>query len=452
MSAVEKNCICIDLEKQIGPIRIMNAVNNGPSKARSDQTKSNFDDFAALEIPYARLHDSAHCGAYGGHHTVDITGIFPDFDKDADDPANYDFTLTDEFLDTLRRAGTEPFYRLGQSIEHWIKKYGVHPPKDFHKWAVICEHIIRHYNEGWANGFQWNIQYWEIWNEPDCTPTPDGRQGPTWTGTVPQFCEFFTEVVLHLKKCFPKLKIGGPSLGWNLEIGEQVLKHCREHNAQLDFFSWHFYGVNVEPMAEKAEKVRALMTKYGYGDAESILNEWNYVRGWSDEWLYSLDCESGSRNYKGAAFIAAAMSIMQHTSLDMLMFYDARVGCAMNNLFDLVSLEPLRGYYPFVAWAKLRRLGTEVAVDKGDQADIYATAAVGKDGSFGLLVTRYNNNDDVTAAKIVTIQIPEKLRGKKLICHLTDPIKMYTEIFPKVADDGTFKVKMKPNSFIYIEL
>ena len=40
-------------------------------------------------------------------------------------------------------------------------------PKDFKKWAVICEHIIRHYTEGWADGFFYDMPYWEIWNEPD---------------------------------------------------------------------------------------------------------------------------------------------------------------------------------------------------------------------------------------------------------------------------------------------
>ena len=71
--------------------------------------------------------------------------------KDAEDPASYDFVETDDYLKTMRAAGTEPFYRLGQSIEHWIKKYGVNPPADFDKWAAICEHIVRHYNEGWAD-------------------------------------------------------------------------------------------------------------------------------------------------------------------------------------------------------------------------------------------------------------------------------------------------------------
>ena len=75
----------------------------------------------------------------------------------------------------MQKAGTKPFYRLGQSIEHQTKKYGIYPPKDFKKWAKICEHIIRHYNEGWANGYRMGIEYWEIWNEadldqPDCMP------------------------------------------------------------------------------------------------------------------------------------------------------------------------------------------------------------------------------------------------------------------------------------------
>ena len=41
------------------------------------------------------------------------------------------------------------------------------PPKDYAKWARICEHIITHYTEGWADGFNYKITYWEIWNEPE---------------------------------------------------------------------------------------------------------------------------------------------------------------------------------------------------------------------------------------------------------------------------------------------
>ncbi len=48
------------------------------------------------------------------------------------------------------------------NVEHEIKKYGTLVPKDFHKWAVICEHIIKHCNEGFAGGKHYGIEYFEI--------------------------------------------------------------------------------------------------------------------------------------------------------------------------------------------------------------------------------------------------------------------------------------------------
>ena len=303
--SLAKTDVVVDLNTKVGDVKIMNAVNNGPSAWRSDQTRTNFGDYQALEIPYARTHDSAHCHAYGGCHSVDITGIFPDFSKDAEDPASYDFVETDDYLKTMRAAGTEPFYRLGQSIEHWIKKYGVNPPADFDKWAAICEHIVRHYNEGWADGFEWNITYWEIWNEPDLKPAADGRPSPTWTGTPEQFYDLFSKTALRLKKAFPKLKIGGPALAYDEQWADAFLAEMHRRGVALDFFSWHIYAVLPEPVAEKAVRMRALLDKHGYNNTESILNEWNYVRNWSDDWIYSLQVEMGEMNYKGAAFVSA---------------------------------------------------------------------------------------------------------------------------------------------------
>ena len=441
--------IAVRPEQALGPVRIMNAVNNGPMKRGTDQTRGNFDDYAALEIPYARIHDAALCSTYGGCHTVDISAIFPDFRRDADDASAYDFTLTDDYLATMRAAGTEPFYRLGQSIEHWIKKYGVNPPADFGKWASVCEHIVRHFNEGWADGFHWNIQYWEIWNEPDLGVRADGRPSPTWTGTKEQFFELYRITAARLKQAFPALKIGGPALagphGWT----EEFLAFLRETETPLDFFSWHCYTKEPSVLTEYAAWVKERLVKYGFTQTESILNEWNYVRGWTDEWVYSLRVESGDLNYKGAAFIAAAMCACQQAPLDMLMFYDARVTCLMNNLFDHVSLEPLRGYYPFYAWAKLRRLGTAVAVQAENAADLYTAAAVGQDGRLGLLVARYNNDDNVSTPEAVALALPA---GRRPVCHLTDATRLYTETPLAQNDAGEWVLTLKPNAFAFIEM
>lgn len=112
---------------------------------------------------------------------MDIHNIFPDADADPTLPSSYDFAFTDWLLTRLKRQGVEPFYRLGTSIEnsHRLRARYIDPPRDPKKWAQICEGIVRHYNEGWADGYQMGITYWEIWNEPDNEQirrtTPCGR-------------------------------------------------------------------------------------------------------------------------------------------------------------------------------------------------------------------------------------------------------------------------------------
>ncbi len=92
---LDMTTVTIDPAKTLGPVKFMNAVNNGPSQPRRDQSRGNFDAFKAARIPYARIHDANWCSVYGAPHTVDITAVFPDFDADADDPASYDFPMTD---------------------------------------------------------------------------------------------------------------------------------------------------------------------------------------------------------------------------------------------------------------------------------------------------------------------------------------------------------------------
>ena len=135
----------------------------------------------------------------------------------------------------------------------------------------------------------------------------------------------------------------------------------------------------------------------------------------------------------------------------MLMFYDARVSGGMNNLFDPMTLEPSRGYYPFKAWAKMRRMGTEAAVKINGQNDIYVMAAVGLDGHAGSLVTRYLDDDNVTPIELVTVRVEGRSLAKAE-CHLTDKVRFYTEIYPTADENGAITLPMKPNSFAFIEL
>ena len=84
--------ISVDFSERVGPIKDMHSVNNGPAGGRGI---GNFDSFREAGFPHARTHDAAFAAAYGGSHTVDIINIFPNFDADENDPASYDFVLTD---------------------------------------------------------------------------------------------------------------------------------------------------------------------------------------------------------------------------------------------------------------------------------------------------------------------------------------------------------------------
>jgi len=479
--------VTVDVSVEVGAVKRMNAVNNGPSvkKPGGDQKNGNFEDYKAARIPFARTHDSIYCVS-GGAHTCDINAVFPDFHADENDPKNYDFVFTDHYLDNIRRAGTEVFFRLGQTIEHGPKKYGVLPPKDFAKWARVCEHVIRHYNEGWGWGVdnelttkniawsnQFNIVYWEIWNEPDLDPSDDAppRNPRTWGGTVTNFFHFYETTARHLRGKFPDLKIGGPALAGRLDWAERFLAYCRDREVHLDFFSWHAYAREPSQIAGKCTAVRSLLDKYGFGKTESILDEWNYVKGWVDDWQYSLEVESGRFNQKGAAFIMATMADCQSRPLDMLMFYDARLSSAMNSMFSRPTYQPLKGYYPFYAWSRLVDCGTQVActvregLGKASDANtgtvfkseggkpvggFRAVAAKGADGSGAVVVARYSDGNDVTDTAEVTFSVP----GVSLVkarCHLTDAVRTYTEVPLDVRDDSTAVVRMQPNSFAIVE-
>ena len=54
------------------------------------------------------------------------------------------------------------------------------------------------------------------------------------------------------------------------------------------------------------------------------MNDWYYVKGWVDDWVYSRRVETMDLNLTCAAFTAATMTLCQSAPLDMLMYYDAR--------------------------------------------------------------------------------------------------------------------------------
>ena len=433
----------IDFSKKTGKIKVMHAVNNGPHVTRGDQVRGNQDYYRAARIPYARTHDAAFHAQYGGEHSVDIQAIFPNFDADVNDPQSYDFACTDKYISEIYEFGTKPFYRLGSKIEHYVKKFGTFPPKDYKKWAQICEHIIAHYTEGWADGFKYDLEYWEIWNEPDLDPdnSPNKR---CWQGTEAEFAEFYTVASTYLKNRFPNLKIGGPAIAWNEDWLERFFERIKDKHPPMDFLSWHWYGVEPNEMSKKGTRISKIAKRYGYGDAESILNEWNYVRGWGDEFVYSIETMI---SIKGACFTSACMAAAQkNPNIDMLMYYDARP-CAMNGLFDFYTMRPLKGYYPFYIYANLYEMGNQVK-SVSDDKDIYVVSA--KNGNKAGIMITYYSEDDGNTPKFVTVNVNGHDFSNAKI-YITDVNQTMGENLVNKFDNGKITLRLERNSIVYIE-
>ena len=379
--------INVNFASPVGKIKPMHSVNNGPSGSRG---AGNAEYFTQAGIPFARTHDANFAPTYGAPHTVDIIAIFPNFDADETDPASYDFHLTDEYMETIMKAGTKVFFRLGNKIEHESKRYGALPPADFAKWARICEYIIRHFNEGWGDGHHYGMEYFEIWNEPDLHPQ-------CWDGKDEDFFTLFEITARHLKGCFPHLKIGGPAItsvnnrGFMIPFFDYITRD-KENPVPLDFFSFHLYTTNPDEFANHARIARKVLDDYGYTETEIILNEWNYVRGWrpKEEIIYS---HRAKRALKGAAFTSASMIASQKSPMDHLMYYDARVSAGWNGLFDHISQEPLKPYYAIWDFNRLYKLETEVACEvEGD--DLYALAATNGEEA-AILLTYYKDHKSI---------------------------------------------------------
>ncbi|MBE6553134.1 MAG: hypothetical protein E7666_02210 [Ruminococcaceae bacterium] len=412
--------IQVDFDKIVGRIKPMHAVGQPPFTGGFN--KLDFSPVQVLRdahIPYSRLHDVG--GPFGGNRYVDIPNIFRDFDADEKDPESYDFAFTDELIKGLMEYGVEPYFRLGVTIENQshIKAYRIYPPKDYAKWARICEHIVRHYNEGWANGFHFGIKYWEIWNEPENRDDPNLNQ--MWRGTAEQFYELYDVASKHLKACFgDKIKVGGyaacgfygifanpEKYGLSVERreGERYtsskeeyrvnfflgfIKYIKEHGSPIDFFSWHTYG-GVDIVPTEADFVDRVLTENGYGHIETHLNEWNL----SHNRKLNIGTSYASAN------VMAMMLAMQHKKTDMLMYYDARYISlsAYGGFFDVNTYQPSNVYYAFRAFGELYALENEVAcICDGD--GVYALAAKNGDACAILLS---NIQEDTT----VKLDLPD---------------------------------------------
>jgi hypothetical protein len=276
------------------------------------------------------------------------------------------------------------------------------PPLDedgihFTKFARMAKRTVMHFNDGWDNGYHYDLKYWEIWNEPD---------GLFWSGTPRQFYQFYRTVAETLKTLNPDLIVGGPgvtpatTIGVGREYLDQFLDYLRDNHVPLDFYSWHLYGIhNPYMLGVFAQNIRQKLDERGFTDAESHVTEINH----------QLRTESYlDDSAKGAAFYASLLIAAQKSPIDKMFWYP---GDAF--FFDDSAGQGRFkwGAYPIAYFSEMHRetpvqVQTEGDVVLADFWDVDTTnfmtlAARSADSEkLTLLISNYNSNIDCYTVRI----------------------------------------------------
>ncbi len=349
--------IVINAAQIVGPIKPVNGTSNAPTVRTAKY-------FRQAKLPYSRLHDS-----YLSHRgVVDVPCLFPDFDADETDPTNYNFGLTDHYIQSIKDCGTDIVYRLGNSMENGPIRFNSQPPKDNAKWARICCHIISHYNEGWADGFHHEIAYWEIWNEPDCDlGRQDMHLAGQWAGTPEQFYELYAVSSDIIKRRFPQLKIGGYGSCAIDEPSRRVfyegfLDYLAQQPHALDFLSFHAYGDSTQKIVTRIDYITAQLAKHGLGELELICSEYNYIWEFDNIWpqlgdpngeYFRQELFDSMRTARAASYILGAIITFQNQpTVSIANFYRTDTG---NGVWDATWSQhgvPEKPYFALLAFSE----------------------------------------------------------------------------------------------------
>ena len=426
------------------------------------QTAQDLADVKAMGYKYARTHDWALVNS--NQRCCDYFHIFPLMHLDAKDPRNYCFGPTDYLLKRTREeAGLDIFFRLGTSIEHSGSKTHFNSliPEDFDKVAEVFAATVRHYNRGWANGYNWNIRYWEIWNEPEgiqnmWTPSEgaSGKDGG-WTSDQRNACrakfvKFFVTVLKRLKDEFgDEIKVGGPALcGYNTVWLNDILTACRDAGVAPDFISWHGYARDPMQYSREASLGRKLCDSYGFPKCELILNEWHYF-GENYSWGDMQRCSDpavkariweGPDSHNGirsSCFTLAALANLQRSEMTQAYYY----GCRHTGAWGFKN-ELQRKYKVFYALKLFGDIMKEYTTVCGSASEGSVTLFPVRDdaGRRALLVADYGGS-----SRTISVSVKGVPANAKVKCTLLDNTH---DLEPHAAafKDGTLKL-VKPDFF-----
>lgn len=377
------------------PIKNLPGVNAGPNNSAAG--------YKDINVNMVRVHDYYGPCDYWNYiiNGVDTTNKNISTPFNPQSVASYSWTASDAKINSIVTNSFTPYFRLGISYPQSLPPTPTFPPLDdnhtsFTKFASICKHTAMHYTQGWGNGFNYVIPYWEVWNEPDLGNL-------FWNGTYASpnnYYLMYKAVADSIKSLGSAYLVGGPGLSYagsylhTKPYFDYFINYCDNNNVPLDFFSWHLYDCfNPYSIKNYADTVRSILNSRGFMTTESHITE--------------INPELGNTTYentaKGSAYAASILITAQESHIDKLFWYKGETFSGLCNS-DAAGQPNLTwsgyGYKAFsillkMAPYKITSIGNEVINFNNtiDTTNLMALAGRSLTGdTVVILVSNYNSN------------------------------------------------------------
>ncbi|MBI2258400.1 MAG: T9SS type A sorting domain-containing protein [Flavobacteriia bacterium] len=279
----------INFTSSIGFGKKITGVNTGPSSVVSGTTEECLKEIGTALV---RTHDYTGPFDYWGYSNFynKFNQTF-NYSFQSHLPSGYNWSTSDAKISEIVNANLQPFFRLGISDEPGTTSPPATPmPKDedqynFHTFAGIAKRTAMHYTASFDNGFNYDIPYWEIWNEPN-------NNGFWQIDSVNAYYRLYQQCVDSLKSFNPQLKVGGPAAAKNAfytggihytinqDYVSNFLNFCQSNSVPLDFYSFHMYDrTNPYSLRMLTDTLAYFLNQYGFDSTEIIVSETNINTG-----------------------------------------------------------------------------------------------------------------------------------------------------------------------------
>ena len=148
-----------DFGLRVGEIKPVHSMCNGPASYGSDISPL----FGEIGVPYVRFSET---DTSNSSCAVDVSRIFKDSSLNPMDEKSYDFACTDKYIAAAYNSGARVILRLGESVDmmNFSEVNNKKADIDFDLLTIVCVNIIKHYNDYFADGFAYGIDYVEVAN------------------------------------------------------------------------------------------------------------------------------------------------------------------------------------------------------------------------------------------------------------------------------------------------